>query len=64
MHELADIKNFAAYWLPFVTEQGEQGQLGFAYIGKASSLPVTIHWTDKMGYHKKRITIIPSMRVR
>lgn len=45
-------------------EQGEEGQLGFAYRGNTSSLPVTIHWTDKIGHHKKRITITPSMRVR
>lgn len=45
-------------------EQGEEGQLGFSYRGNTSSLPVTIHWTDKIGHHKKRITITPSMRVR
>ena len=45
-------------------QQGEEGQLGFAYRGATSSLPLYIYWTDKIGHHKKRITITPSMRVR
>lgn len=45
-------------------EQGEEGQIGFSYRGTTPSLPLIISWYDKMGHHKKRVAITPSMRIR
>ena len=45
-------------------EQGEDGQIGFSYRGTTPSLPLIISWYDKMGHHKKRVAITPSMRIR
>ena len=38
-------------------QPSEQGQLGFAFRQKISSIPIYIRWTDGMGRHKKRIVI-------
>lgn len=52
----------AAYIPTF--QPGEEGQIGFSFRQMVTRLPIYIYWTDGMGQHKKRIIIIPSMRVR
>ena len=38
-------------------QPGEAGQIGFAFRGTTKALPLYLHWTDKMGRHKKKQVI-------
>lgn len=44
-------------------QPGEAGQIGFAFRGTTKALPLYLHWTDKMGRHKKKQIITHNLRV-